>query len=264
DKQDDVQRKTFTKWINSCLNGRSYGVVVDLFDDIKDGVLLLNLLMTLSNEKLPIEKGDKNGKTKRIHHISNIGTALAYLRNKQIKLVNINASDVADGKPSIVLGLIWTIILHFQVKKVHLSCQQLKQPQQQPQQHAKITLTKPATTSKPLAKSIATSDKEPKEKLLSWINESISKKYGLEVKDFGKSWRDGIAFNALLHTLDPHVVDIKTVSGSSAASSGKENLEKIFSVAENFFGIPKLLDPEDVDVDNPDERSIMIYVSKVI
>jgi hypothetical protein len=29
--------------------------------------------------------------------------------------VNINASDVVDGKPAVVLGLIWTIILYFQV-----------------------------------------------------------------------------------------------------------------------------------------------------
>lgn len=34
---------------------------------------------------------------------------------KQIKLVNINATDIADGRPSIVLGLMWTIILYFQV-----------------------------------------------------------------------------------------------------------------------------------------------------
>ena len=33
----------------------------------------------------------------------------------QIKLVNINASDVVDGKSAVVLGLIWTIILYFQV-----------------------------------------------------------------------------------------------------------------------------------------------------
>ena len=36
----------------------------------------------------------------------------------QIKLVNINPSDIADGKPSIVLGLIWTIILYFQVSTI--------------------------------------------------------------------------------------------------------------------------------------------------
>lgn len=33
----------------------------------------------------------------------------------QIKLVNINPSDIIEGKPSVVLGLIWTIILYFQV-----------------------------------------------------------------------------------------------------------------------------------------------------
>lgn len=33
----------------------------------------------------------------------------------QIKLVNINIPDIIDGKPSIVLGLIWTIILQYHV-----------------------------------------------------------------------------------------------------------------------------------------------------
>lgn len=33
----------------------------------------------------------------------------------QIKLVNINATDLVDGRPAIILGLIWTIILYFQV-----------------------------------------------------------------------------------------------------------------------------------------------------
>ncbi|VDL73916.1 unnamed protein product [Nippostrongylus brasiliensis] len=32
-----------------------------------------------------------------------------------LELVNNNASDIADGNPRIVLGLIWQIILHFQV-----------------------------------------------------------------------------------------------------------------------------------------------------
>lgn len=46
---------------------------------------------------------------------------IAYLKGKnpfQIKLVNINPSDIIEGKPSVVLGLIWTIILYFQVNIV--------------------------------------------------------------------------------------------------------------------------------------------------
>lgn len=33
----------------------------------------------------------------------------------QVKLVSIDAADVADGHSSIILGLIWNIILFFQV-----------------------------------------------------------------------------------------------------------------------------------------------------
>lgn len=36
----------------------------------------------------------------------------------QIKLVNIRAEDIVDGNPKLTLGLIWTIILHFQVRTV--------------------------------------------------------------------------------------------------------------------------------------------------
>ena len=35
----------------------------------------------------------------------------------QIKLVNINASDIVDGRPPVILGLIWTIILYFQIEE---------------------------------------------------------------------------------------------------------------------------------------------------
>lgn len=34
----------------------------------------------------------------------------------QVKLVNIRNDDIADGNPKLTLGLIWTIILHFQVE----------------------------------------------------------------------------------------------------------------------------------------------------
>ena len=36
----------------------------------------------------------------------------------QVKLVNIRNDDITDGNPKLTLGLIWTIILHFQVGSV--------------------------------------------------------------------------------------------------------------------------------------------------
>lgn len=60
----------------------------------------------------PVERGRV---LRRPHFLSNANTALQFLSNKRIKLVNINATDLVDGRPPVVLGLIWTIILYFQV-----------------------------------------------------------------------------------------------------------------------------------------------------
>ena len=51
----------------------------------------------------------------RFNAIQNVETALRFLRYKEIKLVNIRGEDIVDGNPKLTLGLIWTIILHFQV-----------------------------------------------------------------------------------------------------------------------------------------------------
>lgn len=52
----------------------------------------------------------------RFHMLHNIDTALHFLRCKGVKLVNIRSEDIVDGNPKLTLGLIWTIILHFQVR----------------------------------------------------------------------------------------------------------------------------------------------------
>jgi hypothetical protein len=51
----------------------------------------------------------------RFHALQNVDTALSFLRRKNVKLVNIRPDDITDGNPKLTLGLIWTIILHFQV-----------------------------------------------------------------------------------------------------------------------------------------------------
>ena len=56
----------------------------------------------------------------RFHAIQNVETALRFLRYKEIKLVNIRGEDIVDGNPKLTLGLIWTIILHFQVGNFYL------------------------------------------------------------------------------------------------------------------------------------------------
>ncbi|KAM6126873.1 nesprin-1-like [Pterocles gutturalis] len=96
--------------------------------------------------------------------------------------------------------------------------------------------------------------------LLKWIQYTAAKQVGIEIKDFGQSWRSGVAFHSVIHAIRPDLVDMEKVKGRS----NRENLEEAFTLAEAELGIPRLLDPEDVDVDKPDEKSVMTYVAQFL
>lgn len=82
----------------------------------------------------------------------------------------------------------------------------------------------------------------------------------MQVKDFGASWRDGIAFLALIDAIKANIVNIAEMR----KSTNRHRLETAFDVAEAKLGIAKLLDAEDVDVPKPDEKSIMTYVAQFL
>ena len=66
-----------------------------------------------------------------------------------------------------------------------------------------------------------------------------------------------MAFNALLHNQNPDCMNFSKLHQSNHL----ENLRHAFYVAESQFGVYPLLDPEDVDVQCPDEKSIMTYIA---
>lgn len=53
----------------------------------------------------------------RIHCLENVDKALQFLREQRVHLENMGSHDIVDGNPRLSLGLIWTIILRFQVPK---------------------------------------------------------------------------------------------------------------------------------------------------
>ncbi|XP_067337447.1 nesprin-1 isoform X16 [Channa argus] len=265
DEQEAVQKRTFTKWINSHLAKCVPPLVVtDLFEDIKDGVMLLALLEVLSGQKLPCEQGTK---LKRIHWVANIGTALNFLegrksayRGSPIKLVNINATDIVDGRPSIVLGLIWTIILYFQIEELTSTLSALQTLSSSTSSMDSSTSSTETTSPPVKRKPLPPMQGGARKALLRWVQQRATKHLGLEVKDFGSSWRSGLAFFAVIHALRPNLIDMESVWGRP----NRENLQEAFLLAETELGVPQLLDPEDVDVDKPDEKSIMTYVAQFL
>uniref|UniRef100_A0A8C3G4V1 Calponin-homology (CH) domain-containing protein n=1 Tax=Cyclopterus lumpus TaxID=8103 RepID=A0A8C3G4V1_CYCLU len=257
-EQEAVQKRTFTKWINSHLAKCVPPLVVtDLFEDIKDGVMLLALLEVLSGQKLPCEPGKK---LKRIHWVTNIGTALKFLEGRKIKLVNINSTDIVDGRPSIVLGLMWTIILYFQIEELTSSLPAL-QALSSSTSSLDSSTSSTETNSPPFKrKPLPPLQGGVRKALLRWVQQTATKRLGIEVKDFGPSWRTGLAFFAVIHALRPNLVDMERIW----RRPNRENLQEAFLLAETELGVPQLLDPEDVDVDKPDEKSIMTYIAQFL
>ncbi|XP_062256095.1 plectin-like isoform X4 [Platichthys flesus] len=227
DERDRVQKKTFTKWVNKHLIKHRRGAesqrhVSDLYEDLRDGHNLISLLEVLSGDTLPREKGRM-----RFHKLQNVQMALDFLRHRQVKLVNIRNDDIADGNPKLTLGLIWTIILHFQIADIQVNGQ--------------------------------SEDMTAKEKLLLWSQRMTDGYQGIRCDNFTTSWRDGKLFNAVIHKHCPRHIDM----GKVYRQNNVENLEQAFNVAEREMGVTRLLDPEDVDVPHPDEKSIITYVSSL-
>uniref|UniRef100_G1NP66 Dystrophin n=1 Tax=Meleagris gallopavo TaxID=9103 RepID=G1NP66_MELGA len=139
-------------------------------------------------------------------------------------------SDIVDGNHKLTLGLIWNIILHWQVKDVMKN----------------IMAGLQQTNSEKI--------------LLSWVRQSTRNYPQVNVINFTSSWSDGLAFNALLHSHRPDLFDWNVVASQQ---SPVQRLDHAFNIARQHLGIEKLLDPEDVATACPDKKSILMYVTSL-
>ncbi|ROT82106.1 Spectrin beta chain [Penaeus vannamei] len=219
DERESVQKKTFMKWVNSHLV-RVNARIGDLYVDLRDGKQLIKLLEILSGERLPRPTKGKM----RIHCLENVDKALQFLRDQRVHLENMGSHDIVDGNARLTLGLIWTIILRFQIQDIT------------------IEETENQET------------KSAKDALLLWCQMKTAGYHNVNIRNFTTSWRDGLAFNAIIHKHRPDLIQYEKLSRSNAMY----NLNNAFNVAENKLGLTKLLDGWIVE--QPDEKSIITYV----
>lgn len=164
DEREAVQKKTFTKWVNSILS-RVGCRISDLYLDLRDGRMLIKLLEVLSGERLP--KPTKG--RMRIHCLENVDKALQFLKEQRVHLENMGSHDIVDGNHRLILGLIWTIILRFQIQDISVETEDNKEK------------------------------KSAKDALLLWCQMKTAGYPNVNIHNFTTSWRDGLAFNAIVH-----------------------------------------------------------------
>jgi len=134
--------------------------VNDLQKDLKDGVLLINLLEIISGKSLG--KYNKNPRVPTQKY-ENTHIAIEFVKSEGIKIVNIGNTDITDGNLRIILGLIWTLILRYQVNR-------------------------------------GGGDGSARDELLKWVQSKIP---AYNITNFKGNWNDGKALNALSDALAP-------------------------------------------------------------
>jgi len=204
----DVQKKTFTRWSNSFLRYRALKIN-ELDQDLTDGVLLIQLLEILSDKSLG--KYNKTPKMKP-QKLENISAALKFITGQGIKLVGIGPEDVHDKNLKLILGLIWTLILRFQIQR-------------------------------------GGPDANAKAELLEWVRKQVAP-YGLRPKNFNMDWTDGKVLSALTDSLKPGTLDYNGLTGNALqdTETAMDTAEKEFQITKLMDAIDLVEMPDELAV----------------
>ncbi|KAG8793175.1 hypothetical protein FRC16_011058 [Serendipita sp. 398] len=232
---DEIQEKTFCKWLNAKLEAHGYPPMNSLLTDLADGVRLIQLMEIMGDVSL----GKYNKVPRmRVQKAENVNKALEFISSRGVKLTNIGPEDIIDGNLKLILGMIWTLVLRFTIADI---------------------------TEEGLS---------AKEGLLLWCQRKTAPYREVDVQDFSYSWRDGLALEvlsypytsradsdtrcALIHRHRPDLIDYDALDKGDRYG----NTQLAFEVAERHLGIPQLLEVDDLcAVDKPDERSVMTYIA---
>ncbi|KAM6962064.1 filamin-C-like isoform 3-T3 [Tautogolabrus adspersus] len=220
-----IQQNTFTRWCNEhlkCMNKR----INDLQKDLSDGLKLIGLLEVLSQKKM-YRKYHCRPNFRQMK-LENVSVALEFLEREHIKLVSIDSKAIVDGNLKLILGLIWTLILHYSIS--------MPMWEDEDDEDAK-KLT-------------------PKQRLLGWIQNKVPQ---LPITNFHRDWRDGKALGALVDNCAPGLCpDWETWDPSQPVENAREAMQQ----ADDWLGVPQVIAPEEIVDPNVDEHSVMTYLSQ--
>uniref|UniRef100_A0A8D0APH8 Filamin B n=1 Tax=Sander lucioperca TaxID=283035 RepID=A0A8D0APH8_SANLU len=208
-----IQQNTFTRWINEhlkCVNKR----IGDLQLDLGDGLRLIALLEVLSHKNM----------YRKYHPRPNFRQMK--LENVSV-LVSIDSKAIVDGNLKLILGLVWTLILHYSI-------------------------------SMPVweGEDEEAESKTPKQRLLGWIQHKIP---DLPINNFSQDWRNGKALGALVDSCAPGLCpDWETWDPVKPV----ENATEAMQLADDWLGIPQVMAPEEIIDPSADEQSMMTYLSQ--
>uniref|UniRef100_A0A8C2H7Y5 Filamin B n=1 Tax=Cyprinus carpio TaxID=7962 RepID=A0A8C2H7Y5_CYPCA len=220
-----IQQNTFTRWCNEHLKSVNKRVA-DLQLDLSDGLRLISLLEVLSQKKMYRKYHARP--TFRQMKLENVSVALEFLDRENIKLVSIDSKAIVDGNLKLILGLVWTLILHYSISMPVWEDEDDEEAKKQ----------------------------TPKQRLLGWIQNKVP---DLTITNFSQDWRNGRALGALVDSCAPGLCpDWEIWDGEKPV----ENATEAMQLADDWLGIPQVIAPEEIIDPSVDEQSVMTYLSQ--
>ena len=173
--------------------------------------------------------------------LRNVDNALNFLREERVKLSDqCHAAAIVDGEAAGILGLCWSIILHWQFYQVlqQSSSTSVKTLENLLLKWCQLTSNYSTTSSQQSSSPSLRSTPTP------------------TLNSFTRPFADGLLLCQILHHFKPNLVDLDNVR----AKSPRERLDFVFAAMKNHYGVPPILDPEDVHALAADKKVIMTYV----
>lgn len=124
DRWIQIQKNTFTNWINEQLKKdielNDTIIVNDLQLDLSNGIILIRLINLLQHPYSKVPKKYFKKPLNQHQCLENITLALNAILADGIRLVNIGNTDIHAGNLKLILGLIWHLILRYQIGKTKI------------------------------------------------------------------------------------------------------------------------------------------------
>ncbi|XP_031782345.1 EH domain-binding protein 1 isoform X8 [Nasonia vitripennis] len=133
---------------------------------------------------------------------------------------------------------------------------ELVQNDRNAEHNAKRASLRPLDLKKPNTSGHRMRDITPGQDLLEWCKEVTKDYQGVKVTNLTTSWRNGMAFCAVIHHFRPDLIDIDSLLPHDV----KGNCKKAFDAGE-ALGIPRVIEPADMDILTvPDKLAVMTYL----
>jgi len=92
-----------------------------------------------------------------------------------------------------------------------------------------------------------------------WCQKVTAEYPNVTITDLSSSFRDGLAFNAIIHHFRPHLFDYYSLKPNDILG----NNAHAYKIAEEELNVPALLDPQDmVETESPDKKSVALYLAQ--